>query len=112
MSVFGIGLVSDDRLAEAVTFGAVLRLSWVSGENSEVLQGTEGLKKTRNNSKSCGEDQAASPELSFGDLNWHSEDKSSQSEVSGTHLHFTLFVFLSHIPNVMLRSTTKTKLPY
>lgn len=38
------------------------------------------------------EDQAGSPELLFGDLDGHSEGKSSQSEAS--HLHFTLVVFL------------------
>lgn len=57
----------------------------------------------------ASEDQAGSLELWFGGLDWHSEDKGSQSEVSGAHLHFTLVVFLSHVLSVMLRSTTKTK---
>lgn len=67
------------------------------------------LRKIEITANPASKDQAASPELRFGDLDWHSEDKGNQSEVSGTHLHFTLVVFLSHVLSVMLRSTTKTK---
>lgn len=68
-----------------------------------------GLRKTEKTANPTSEDQAAPPELWFGDLDHNSEDKASQSEVSGTHAHFTLVVFLSHALTVMLRSTTKTK---
>ena len=67
------------------------------------------LRKIEITANPASEDQAASPELWFGDLDWHSEDKASQSEVSGTHLHFTLVVFLSHVLTVTRRSTTETK---
>lgn len=48
MKVFGICLVSNDCSAEAGKYGAVLRLSWVSGGSSEVLQKTGCFEKCRN----------------------------------------------------------------
>lgn len=64
----------------------------------------------------ASKDKTASLELGFRDLDWHSEDKASQSEVSGTHLRSILVVLFSspcsECFTIKIRKTKTIQMPY